>query len=241
MKLVWLNANKRACKQRFREYFQQFVDRHNPGGVFFVEFRQSETEPETELDAHTFICGSRNLALFLGSGTSSNLMAEVTDCLRLYDFGDYVCGAVYLDPTKGGKRRIEQLMSVSRAVASRNKPIVLAGDFNTVLRPEDGVFDGSVSKWTGPKESRSISAFLNDLDLVDPFVERSMPQQFTFEGANRGRPFKFRSDLLLCSRHIANAVRYEYDHRTRLGPGSFTDHSAIVAELPGITTQPAIP
>ncbi|MFJ8164156.1 methyltransferase domain-containing protein [Streptomyces sp. NPDC096136] len=64
--------------------------------------------------------------------------------------------------------------------------------------------------------------------------------EFTFERMFTGKLSRFRCDLALLSGHLAVGVPVAARHEVRTGPEAFTDHSAILLDLP-LTPEVAEP
>jgi SAM-dependent methyltransferase len=57
-------------------------------------------------------------------------------------------------------------------------------------------------------------------------------REFTIERKISTSIYQFRCDLALVTRYISNLIYAEYDHLVRSGNSRFTDHSAIILEMP---------
>src|SRR5262249_46530839 len=97
-------------------------------------------------------------------------------------------------------------------------------------RPEDGLYGDQPSTWTGEGERRALRHLLTKNDLVDLYLLHPTADPFTFEKRNQGKMTRFRCDLALVDRDIAQlqGTHLLIDHGTRRGLGSFTDHSGLV-------------
>lgn len=112
-----------------------------------------------------------------------------------------------------------------------NKFNCIFGDLNIAHRLEDGVFDNGFSRSFTKKKRELLCNFSQKHSLAD--IYPNFGELYTYEGNNRKRIFKFRSDLALISQNSLNYYipAVSYLHCTRKGPMVFTDHSGVFCSL----------
>lgn len=125
------------------------------------------------------------------------------------------------------------------AAAEGGRPLLICGDFNLAPRPQDGLYDGEVSEFTADTERKALQHLLQSAWLVDT-TGADGEAKFTFERLFTGKLSRFRCDLALLSDHLAAGVPVAARHEVRTGPEAFTDHSAILLDLP-LTLEVAEP
>ncbi|KOV22523.1 hypothetical protein ADK90_10820 [Streptomyces sp. XY413] len=101
------------------------------------------------------------------------------------------------------------------------------------------MYDGEVSGFTADTERKALQHLLQTAWLVDT-TGANGEAEFTFERLFTGKLSRFRCDLALLSDHLAAGVPVAARHEVRTGPAAFTDHSAILLDLP-ITPEAAEP
>lgn len=66
------------------------------------------------------------------------------------------------------------------------------------------------------------------------------PPKWTIERETQSKKVYFRCDLALASDYIAPKLKFHYDHSTRSGKEAFTDHSALLIDVPVSTREPLV-
>jgi exonuclease III len=109
---------------------------------------------------------------------------------------------------------------------------VIMGDFNMSPRIEDGLYGDNPSNWTGASERRALQQLLAEHNLIDLYLLHPAAEPYTFEKQNGPQMTRFRCDLGLVSRALAerDGTTFTVDHRTRRGLSRFTDHSGLILE-----------
>ncbi|MFF3358149.1 methyltransferase domain-containing protein [Streptomyces sp. NPDC002917] len=124
------------------------------------------------------------------------------------------------------------------ATAEKGRPLLVCGDFNLAPRPEDGLFGEETSTFTTEAERQALQQLTQVADLIDTTADEA--PVFTFERIFNGKPSRFRCDLALLSDHLTATTTVTVDASVRSGPKGFTDHSALLIDLP-LTLQAAEP
>jgi hypothetical protein len=153
-------------------------------------------------------------------------------CLKIYlDYVHIFC--VYLSAYKAEAREQQLEQIYCWLLEDKDRPAVVVGDFNTAPKPADGMIVDQESNWTSVRERDILSLICKKAKMVDmTSCERIGRQEYTIQRKIRGRDVAFRCDLALCSDLIASEAEVNYDHSVRRGPLAFTDHSAIILDLP---------
>lgn len=137
---------------------------------------------------------------------------------------------VHLD-AHGSAARTAQLGELAAlAEAEDGRPLLVCGDFNLSPRPQDGLFGAETSTFTTEAERTALGRLIRSAGLVDT-TARAAPE-FTFERVFAGRPSRFRCDLALLSDHLTESTAVTVDAAARSGDRAFTDHSALLVDLP---------
>ncbi|WP_321416584.1 methyltransferase domain-containing protein [uncultured Methanomethylovorans sp.] len=143
---------------------------------------------------------------------------------------------VYLS-AYSSKERIDFLTLLKEQVNEAEKfSTIIVGDFNLAPNSEDGVFGDKFSDFTKEGERLAFNLLLNEKNLIDATLPNSQDRGkvFTIE-RNRGDEIScFRCDLCLVSKSFSKGISVCYDHNVRKGNDAFTDHSAIVLDLPQV-------
>ncbi len=137
---------------------------------------------------------------------------------------------VHLDAHRSATRTA-QLGELARMVDSENgRPLLICGDFNLSPRQEDGLFGDEISTFTTETERTALRRLILSAGLVDTTAH--VEPEFTFERVFSGRCSRFRCDLALLSDHMTGSTTVTVDTAVRSGPRDFTDHSALLIDLP---------
>jgi hypothetical protein len=137
---------------------------------------------------------------------------------------------IYLDAYATATRSAQLIELGSILAAEDGRPTVAVGDFNLAPRPSDGLTDGRPSSFNNATDRTPFQRLLDGAELMDATAD-PIPQ-FTVERQRSGKQIQFRCDLALIPRHLASAVVVTHDHITRDKQAGFTDHSAVLIDLP---------
>jgi exonuclease III len=145
--------------------------------------------------------------------------------LPAYEFS---IGVVHV-PTKKGQKRPYCDALVKTAAATKNGPLLLAGDFNTGRHP----IDGDLKSLGGVQQFQAML----DGGFVDAWRQfRGNQQEYSFFRRGRG----YRIDHALASRSLLSRVRScDYSHGER--EDGMSDHSALILEIDGSAPYSARP
>ncbi|MGH3755944.1 MAG: methyltransferase domain-containing protein, partial [Pseudonocardiaceae bacterium] len=115
--------------------------------------------------------------------------------------------------------------------AEDGRPVLVAGDFNLAPRPEDGRCDGLPSSFNSDVDRIPFIELLARTGLVDCTAEPA-PVQYSLWRMVGGKVSEFRCDLVLLADCLRPSVRVAYDTSVRASQAGFTDHSALLIDLP---------
>lgn len=147
---------------------------------------------------------------------------------------DYLClYNVYLS-AYSTEERIDFLQNITSYIKDKiSKPVIILGDFNIAPNAQDGLINNYESKFNSPMERFFLKDLLDKNELIDfsiSFITNE--NKFTIERKNKKFVSRFRCDLALITRYLCFYIKGHYDHNVRIGPDSFTDHSAILLDIP---------
>lgn len=230
VRIVSINLNQRSGSRQAAERLEAWLLNWRPDVVLAQEPWRRDAEPVV-LKGYNLVGHSQVIAAWVRHGLSASQIVQHAERWQELDVGGVTFHHVYLSPDSSKERRL-LLLDLAGAVRDSGKHLVVAGDFNLAPTPEDGFFGGRISQWTKASERTALQKVLTDGNLVDTTsAQSSGRQEFTFERRQSGKALRFRCDLALVSIDIKGVAQTRYDHSVRLGPGSFTDHSAIVVDL----------
>lgn len=155
------------------------------------------------------------------------IISQAADWQRM-SVNDFEIHNVYLSPYSSADRcaRLSDLRKWLAPVGDNR--VLVIGDFNLAPLPSDGWFGANQSRFTRQSERDEFERLL-DVGLVDGLSEWTA-DEFTFQRTIRGRLSRFRCDLALISASLEAQPRH--DHSTRSGQLAFTDHSAVIVDVP---------
>ena len=185
------------------------------------------------LQGYRLVGGNSSICCWLASRYQLPCRARLKDSWECVDCQYFSLYNVYL-PEKSKTARADILRDLRCDVIKRgNHPVIIVGDFNLAPEPEDGLYGDRISKWTGKAERTALKELLSEAHLIDmTSMERVGRREFTFERVRNGLKSAFRCDLALVSESVASFTAVRYDHRVRVPPMAFTDHSSTIVEIP---------
>ena len=232
MKLLWLSCNKCACKLVRSRSLYNYLERQQADVMLFSELKRSELEVPLAIDGYSWAFHSRNLGIALRSSLHCEPLVHLEDFYASILLEDRLqIASVYLD-SKSARLRKAQLQAIQAQACATPHDMLIGGDFNTIQRPQDGIYNNKLSNWVKPGEKRIIDEFLHAGRLEDPYHQiAGEAPDFSFVGAHKGRPYAFRSDFVLCSAGSKPRCCVTYDADPRARKGGFTDPSAVIIDL----------
>ncbi|QHC30713.1 methyltransferase domain-containing protein [Streptomyces sp. HF10] len=238
MLLASVNLNKRLGSSGARSELGAWLREHGVKAVLAQEpFKPADRLPPV-LAGFTFAGGDGHLALWTSEDLIPPPVSSPDTWVQRIELEWLVVLQVHLDSYTGASRTAQLAGLASMTAAEAGRPLLVCGDFNLAPRPEDGLFGGEVSDFTTKGERRMLRQLMQGADLVDTTAETA--PAFTFERVHLGKPSRFRCDLALLSDHLTATTTVTPDLTVRTGPQAFTDHSALLIDVP-VTLQGAEP
>jgi exonuclease III len=234
LKIVSANLNQRIGNVHARSRFESWLTPHSPRLVLAQEpFRPNLTSRPT-LKGYGLISTSTQI--------SSWAVDDLADSAKVIEHSErwheirleaLAVHNVYLSPYKR-RERTDLLLAITAALKTSDVgDCVIVGDFNLAPRLEDGMSNGRPSAVTGAAERRALERLLESGGLIDVLCpDRDSDTPFTFERLYKNGVARFRCDLALVTARLKESASIRYDHRVRTSENAFTDHSAIVLDLP---------
>lgn len=238
MLLASINLNKRLGADGARSRFASWLRARRVGVVLAQEpFKPVDRTPP-ELPGFVLVGGDGRMAAWVDENVVPPHVSSLEPWAQRIELEWLVVLHVHLD-SRSGASRAHQLAALTRmATAEDGRPLLVCGDFNLAPRPEDGRYGDEPSTFTTNLERGALTDLTRAVGLVD--VMSTSPPVFTVERVIAGKLSRFRCDLVLLSDHLKPATTVSTDATVRSGPGSFTDHAAVLADLP-VTPSAAEP
>ena len=235
MILASVNCNKRLGNAKALKRLEKFLVDNTVDVVVVQEpWTHKRTSP-VDLLFYRPLGGNSRVFAWAREGyeiKSSQIIQPYWQCLRA---GYVLIHNVYLDAYKRITRG-QQLTAIEEGIAKlEDRPHVIVGDFNLAPAPEDGLSGDSPSRFNGVEDREPFKRLLERHMLVDTTSkENGGKQEFTIARNISDIQIRFRCDLCLVSDYLfaTRAATVSYDHSTRAHSTGFTDHSALVVDLP---------
>lgn len=239
MLLASINLNKRLGADSARARFAAWLRAHDVAVIVAQEpYKPAERRPPL-LPGYVFAGGDGHLATWVREDIATPAVSAPTGWAQRVELGWLTVLQVHLDAYTSAARATQLGELAALAAAEGGRPLLICGDFNLAPRPQDGLYDGEVSGFTADTERKALQHLLQTAWLVDT-TDTDGETEFTFERLVTGKLSRFRCDLALLSDHLADGVTVAPRHEVRTGPEAFTDHSAILLDLP-LTPEAAEP
>ncbi|MFD3553871.1 methyltransferase domain-containing protein [Streptomyces goshikiensis] len=244
MLLASINLNKRLGADGpdgARARFAAWLRAHDVAVIVAQEpYKPADRRPPL-LQGYVFAGGDGHLATWVREDVAAPAVSAPTAWAQRVELGWLTVLQVHLDAYTSGARTAQLGELAAMAAAEGGRPLLICGDFNLAPRPQDGLYDGEVSGFTADTERKALQHLLRSAWLVDTTSPDGEDEaKFTFERLFTGKLSRFRCDLALLSDHLAAGVSVTTRDEVRTGPGAFTDHSALLIDLP-LTPQAAEP
>lgn len=193
------------------------------------------------LHGYVYLGGNPNLGVWYRQDLPPPALRRVSPFCIEIEIGYILAYNVYLSPYATDERLAQ--LNFLRQLLQRadDRPIIVMGDFNLAPCPSDGMFGEQVSSWTKPSERQEFALLLSSSRLVDATSSEAMSrQEYTIERLCYSKPIRFRCDLALVSDYLLPLVSVSYDHSSRIGDSRFTDHSAVIVDVPITLPMPTL-
>ncbi|MFC9595810.1 methyltransferase domain-containing protein [Streptomyces sp. NPDC056944] len=238
MLLASVNLNKRLGAAGARSNLAAWLREHGVKAVLAQEpFKPADRTPPV-LGGFTFAGGDGHLAVWISEDLAPPTVSSPHTWVQRIDLEWLLILQVHLDAYASSSRTAQLTELAAMAAAETGRPLLVCGDFNLAPRPEDGLFGEEASTFTTDAERETLKQLIRESGLVDTTAEET--PAFTFERVFAGKPSRFRCDLALLSDHLTATASVTPDASARTGPRAFTDHSALLIDLP-ISLQRAEP
>ncbi|MFF4557710.1 methyltransferase domain-containing protein [Streptomyces sp. NPDC001422] len=238
MLLSSVNLDKRLGATGARSNLTAWLHKHNVKIVLAQEPYKPADRTPPRLAGFTFAGGDGHLAVWAGEDLAPPAVSSPAPWVQRIELEWLVVLQVHLD-AHGAASRASQLAELTTlATAESGRPLLVCGDFNLAPRPADGLFGEQTSAFTTEAERTLLYRLMQVTNLVDTTAHEN--PAFTFERIVNGKPSRFRCDLALLSDHLTANTAITVDASTRSGPAIFTDHSALLIDLP-LTPQETEP
>jgi hypothetical protein len=229
MRVASLNLNKRLGNASARSRLLHWLLEHEVSLLLAQEPYSHDGKPPS-LDGFRPVGGNQQVFAWVVEHLGSPSCTLLESWWQWLEVGYLAVHNVYLN-AYSRRRRAYQLEELHGHLLSRpERPILIVGDFNLAPRPEDGRFDVEASRFNSEVDRAPFRQLLVGARLRD--LTKASSPEYTIVRKYRGRDVKFRCDLALASDYVASAITARYDHAPRVGSQAFTDHSAVVLELP---------
>jgi len=231
IRIASINLRKGIRNAIRRERFSRWLATTGVDVVLTQEPSVLEAHRWPALPGYTLIHGSSRVGAWVRSGLRPPPLSTSTDFAQRLDFGYASVYNVYLDAYLQ-TARAGQLHNLAKLLTEEDqRPLILLGDFNLAPSPRDGMAGKRESTFNSDIDRLPLAALMQRQQLVDALRSAAEPE-FTIERELRGTLVRFRCDLALVSDSWAANIRCRYDHSVRSGEHSFTDHSAIIVDVP---------
>ncbi|MGA5324445.1 methyltransferase domain-containing protein [Streptomyces seoulensis] len=238
MLLASINLNRRLGAVGARSNLAAWLREHGVKAVLAQEpFKPADRRPPS-LAGFTFAGGDGHLAVWTSEDIAPPAVSSPAPWVQRIELEWLLVLQVHLDAYAGAARAAQLAELTAMTAAEDGRPLLLCGDFNLAPRPEDGLFGAETSTFTTNAERRMLRQLMLGAGLVDTTAETA--PAFTFERVFSGKPSRFRCDLALLSDHLAATATVTPDATVRTGERAFTDHSALLIDLP-VTGRAADP
>jgi hypothetical protein len=230
VRVASVNLNKRVGAAGARTLLVQWLAHNDIGLLLAQEPWRPPGRDAVQLDGFCPIGGTDKVFAWVQERFEAPSYQQLAPHWRRLELGYVAVHHAYLD-AHAQRTRAAQLDQLRNGMATEGvRPMLAVGDFNLAPRPQDGLLDSHASTFNsstdrGPFHSLLAACLLHDATAADP-------PQFSVARSARGKRWEFRCDLALVSDYLAPSVIVTYDHSVRTGATAFSDHSALLIDLP---------
>ncbi|MFC2171402.1 methyltransferase domain-containing protein [Acidobacteriota bacterium] len=232
MRIASINLNKRLGSAKSRETAYRWFCSRKIELLLTQEPWKGENKTPPDLYGFAPIGGNGRVFAWISSKHEQPKSLQITDYWQRIELGYLVVANVYLD-AYSKSTRAEQLSSISQGFQpDRDRPLLIVGDFNISPTPEEGLFDGKPSSFNSEVDRGALKVLQREMRLLCCPRNQDQEPEWTIERKISGKLSQFRCDFALLSDYFADEVDASYDHSVRRHDASFTDHSALILEVP---------
>lgn len=231
MRLASVNLNKRLGNPAARARLTAWLEQQRVDVLVAQEPWKPAHRGSVSLERFQTIGGDGRLCAWIAEPWMLPQVSRPANAVQRIELSWLVVFNVYLDAYARATRATELVRLRGLLEAEAGRPALVVGDFNLAPRPEDGRYDGLPSFFNSNVDRMPFVELLATAGLTDCTAGLA-PAQYSLTRVVRGKIAEFRCDLALLSDYLCPSVRVAYDHSVRAGDGGFTDHSALLIDLP---------
>jgi Methyltransferase domain/Endonuclease/Exonuclease/phosphatase family len=229
--LACVNLNKRMTNEHARGRLGRWLAQKRVQVLMAQEPLRGVKKPNNNLIDWNPIGGNEKVFAWINSQLEHPKQDSIGEFWQRIELGYFAVYNVYLDAYSQSARATQLQRLIKPLTNESDRPLLIVGDFNIAPAPEDGRSGGVISTFNSEVDREPLRHLLKLARLAD-LRDSSESRQWTIERDLPQGLVQFRCDLALASDYISHELSIRYDHSTRSGPGSFTDHSALLVELP---------
>jgi hypothetical protein len=230
VRLASINLNKRLGNHAARARLTTWLQRQGVDVLIAQEPWKPVDRDPLAIAGFRLVGGDGRLFTWIAEPWQRPPLSRLCDFAQRIELSWLVVFNIYLD-AYSTTTRSAQLSKLGEILAAQDgRPIVAAGDFNLAPRPADGLTNGQSSTFNNATDRVPFQQLLRAAGLMDATAD--LPPQFTIARQRADMHIQFRCDLALIPRYLMQAAIVNYDHTTRDSRTGFTDHSAILLDLP---------
>lgn len=231
MRLISINLNKRLGNARSRGLTRSWFLARKASLILAQEPYKSEPLADDALEEFKPVGGNEKVFAWVDGRKEVPKFEIVAPFTMRIQLGHVAIFNCYLDAYEQEARARQLKLLDSLVAKEEDRPVIMVGDFNLAPTEDDGLCDGKISNFNSNVDRGPLTALLARNKLIDR-VAASGDARFTIDRTLGGRRSQFRCDLALVSDYFSPDVTIAYDHSVRHGERSFTDHSALVLDVP---------
>ena len=234
--IVSLNLNKGLPTPRRRVFFQQWLADKRPDVVLAQEPWVHSHETPLELEGFARLGGNSQVFGWINEEVEEPECEQLEPYVQRVHLSYVTLYNVYLSPygrAERGKQLHALLVLLER---DSDRPTLVLGDFNLAPRDVDGMLGSRISHFNGDEDRVPFYELMRVAHLVDA---TSSSREYSIVRSRGHQQSRFRCDLCLVSDYYVSSVSVKYDHASRSGDTRFTDHSALLAEVP-VSLEPTL-
>jgi exonuclease III len=236
VRIISVNLNKRLRSETNIRKIEKWLSSKNADLLFVQEPWERGRKSIVPIKSYLYLGGTDGIGAWIHESYVPQCTELLKENWQKLTFNSLTIHNVYLPASSSdAKNRIEFLEQLNKQISKEQSSYVLVvGDFNLAPNPEDGLYNEEFSNFTSKRERDAFKSFLSTNNLIDSTALNSHIANniFSIERTINGKKSCFRCDLALVSESIFSDMNVEYDHSVRMGDESFTDHSAIVIDIP---------